>query len=187
MDAILAGKIYDVDRVLGDILDELCALEEAGFYHTDIRIWNVILRDDGGASLIDFGALSTVNHDANWPDNALLSFWMFAWCTIERVARPGTPMLQPMMSPVHLPEPYRTWAMPFWRQPFSEWSFQKFRASFAEMRIVATPPLEQSPIELWMGAIESYLASLCDVMRARDEELALWMLQHSSQLPGLKK
>lgn len=42
------------DKIISDILNNLVVLEKIGFYHGDIRLWNVCVKDDE-AFLIDFG------------------------------------------------------------------------------------------------------------------------------------
>ena len=157
VEAIIAGVAYDPDRVLDDVLTQLCALEKSGIYHGDLRAWNVILRPDGGAALIDFGALRTEPRDCAWPDNLFFAFWAFARGVITRTAIAAP---SPSISPTHLPAPYREWATRFWRRPPSAWSFRLLHSDFTEMRTRSGDPSDATALELWMAAIETYLESL---------------------------
>ena len=57
--------LYDILRrrqkigavVLYDVLDNLIELESKGLYHSDIRAWNIVIKDK--AFLIDAGAITT--------------------------------------------------------------------------------------------------------------------------------
>lgn len=62
MDAMADGDELDYEKIFVDLLDECVALEEKGFYHGDLRIWNVCVKD-GKAFLIDFGNIQTENED----------------------------------------------------------------------------------------------------------------------------
>lgn len=52
----MASGGLDRDAVARDLLGELAHLESRGFYHADLRCWNVLL-DGAQVRLIDFGAL----------------------------------------------------------------------------------------------------------------------------------
>jgi O-antigen chain-terminating bifunctional methyltransferase/kinase len=61
------------------VLRQLADLEALGWYHTDLRTWNVVWNSDRGtAKLIDHGALAQQPIDAAWPRDALYSFVVFA-------------------------------------------------------------------------------------------------------------
>jgi SAM-dependent methyltransferase len=61
------------------ILRQLADLETLGWYHTDLRTWNVVWdASQGTARLIDHGALAQRPIDAMWPRDALYSFAVFA-------------------------------------------------------------------------------------------------------------
>lgn len=56
LDQILSGQEIDVDVIMRDLLSQLSALEELGYYHCDIRPWNV-LNVNGKYVLIDSSSL----------------------------------------------------------------------------------------------------------------------------------
>jgi O-antigen chain-terminating methyltransferase len=61
------------------ILRQLADLEALGWYHTDLRTWNVVWDAARGiARLIDHGALTQRPSDAAWPHDAYYSFAVFA-------------------------------------------------------------------------------------------------------------
>ena len=61
------------------VLRQLADLERLGWYHTDLRTWNVVWdATQGVARLIDHGALTQQPTDAAWPRDAYYSFVVFA-------------------------------------------------------------------------------------------------------------
>ena len=61
------------------ILGQLADLETRGWYHTDLRTWNVVWDSSlRVARLIDHGALAQRPADATWPRDAYYSFVVFA-------------------------------------------------------------------------------------------------------------
>ena len=77
LETIYSGKAYDAKRVLGDVLAQLVALEAAGLYHSDVRLWNVIINPTGQASLIDYGVITKNKKDCVLPGNIFLVFIIF--------------------------------------------------------------------------------------------------------------
>jgi O-antigen chain-terminating bifunctional methyltransferase/kinase len=82
-DKIKGNLLYDVisnfdinkkKDIINQILNTLIILEKNGFYHNDLRIWNIIISDENKVSLIDFGAISESKTDCEWPKNPHLSF-----------------------------------------------------------------------------------------------------------------
>ncbi len=57
------GEILDYETIFMDLLDNLIALEKLGYYHGDLRTWNVCLSEDKHAFLIDFGAIISSDED----------------------------------------------------------------------------------------------------------------------------
>ena len=60
-------------RIADDVVAELARYEELGWYHTDLRLWNVVWDKIGGAAhLIDHGSLQREPGDVVWPGDAFL-------------------------------------------------------------------------------------------------------------------
>lgn len=51
-------------KIFLDILDECVALEGRGLYHGDLRLWNICVKEDGSAFLIDFGNIQKSRDDS---------------------------------------------------------------------------------------------------------------------------
>ncbi|MDD3029120.1 MAG: class I SAM-dependent methyltransferase [Alphaproteobacteria bacterium] len=128
VDAIRQEAPYDARQVLLDILDQLARLETAGLYHDDVRTWNVLLKPDGHASLIDFGAIGTKKEDCEWPYDLFLSFMIFAREVLEGETFVPAPIRTPSFAPDDFPAPYNRVFLDFLEQPLDRWSFGSLRA-----------------------------------------------------------
>jgi O-antigen chain-terminating methyltransferase len=166
------GVRYDARRIIRDVLGELCALESAGLFHDDVRVWNVLVAPDGSASLLDFGAISAERRDCAWPDDPLLSFWIFvhdvATAKVERIL----PQRQPFMSPLNLPADLRDWALTVWDRPVHDWSYRLFLECL-DQTSHARATAYASAAMLWMAAIEKHVDAMAARIRfveARAEE-----------------
>lgn len=62
--------VADLARVAGDVLTTLRDLEAAGLHHNDVRSWNILVAQDGGGWLLDYGRAS---HDAYEDDVVALA------------------------------------------------------------------------------------------------------------------
>ncbi len=65
----------ELARVAGDVLTTLRDLAAAGLHHNDVRSWNVLVGDDGGGWLLDYGRAS---HDAYEDDVVALAHALLA-------------------------------------------------------------------------------------------------------------
>jgi SAM-dependent methyltransferase len=69
--------------IFDQVLDQLVQLEAHGWYHTDLRTWNVVWNAElQRAWLIDHGAIRREPTDAVWPNDAcysLLAFTIALW------------------------------------------------------------------------------------------------------------
>jgi O-antigen chain-terminating bifunctional methyltransferase/kinase len=127
-------RTYDPDRVLREVLLQLQAMEAAGFYHNDLRTWNVIIDPTGGATLIDYGSVSKSRMDCAWPNDVFLSFLIFIREVLVGVHEFPVPVRTGCFNPDRLPEPYRR---AIWRMlylPFDQWHFTDFLQNFASER-----------------------------------------------------
>lgn len=172
LDAVLKRTWYDPARVIKDVLTQLAALEERGLYHSDIRTWNVLLKPDGSALLIDYGAIVPLARAGEWPENIFFAFWLFACAAANRSAHPGTPQLAIMLSPTHLPEHLQNWAYRFWNTQPANWSFRKILEDFEAAVGKKSEKTEPSPLGLWMHEVETYLCRINDQQRELQAAIA---------------
>ncbi len=95
-ECMLSGAPIDVASVVLDVLAQLRSLEEHELYHSDVRVWNVLLLDTGKASLIDFGAITRDRRDCSWPLDPHLAFLLF----VRELAESRVPRVYPTRPPI---------------------------------------------------------------------------------------
>lgn len=171
LDAIMQGQAYEPRRIVREVLHQLAALEQAGLYHNDVRVWNVLLTPEGGALLIDYGAVGDTPVDCSWPDDLFLAFFIFVHNVATFSVSPATPTLPPFISPANLPAPYNAWLADFWTQPRASWSFLRLAESFDAMASSAPDAHTADDGQtLWVAAVERHLAAASSyVVRGRHE------------------
>ncbi|WP_392431558.1 methyltransferase domain-containing protein [Yersinia sp. HM-2024] len=160
---IFQHKYYNPLNICRSVLEQLCELEFHGYYHNDVRVWNVLI-DDDNASLIDFSSIGKNKSDVVWPYNIFLSFIIF----INEVEQQKEPVLLPNRSPLfllHWPKciELKLWLSSIWELPANEWSFTKFKelldlvldtAYDANERFLP-PIIPGINIALWLSANEA--------------------------------
>src|SRR5581483_1986245 len=161
LDAIQSGKAYDPARVIRDILQQLAALEQRGLFHNDVTVWNTILKSDGGAILIDYGAISATRANCNWPDDLLQAFIQFVRDVVTRETPRTLPFRRPFISPFSLPMPYRQWLSGVWTATSPDWTFAELLRTFDGTSAVApNSPVREPAIGLWIGSMEQHIDTL---------------------------
>ncbi|UNA35459.1 hypothetical protein LRM35_20995 [Klebsiella variicola subsp. variicola] len=112
------------------MLRSLAALEKQGFWHDDVRPWNVMVDARQHARLIDFGSIVTTPQDCSWPTNLVQSFFVFvnelfaenkSWTGFWRSAP---------VHPFNLPQPWSNWLYAVWQEPVERWNFALLLALF---------------------------------------------------------
>lgn len=166
-DLLAQQQPVDPDRIIRETLDQLCALEAAGLYHTDLRAWNILMAEDGGVQLIDYGSISNQKEDVVWPHDLFLAFWIFVREVATGQLESPIPLRQPFISPFNLPEPWQAWARRIWARPTGTWSFRLFRELLKAPEAHPVEALDPSAASLWMGAMERHLDLLGQALRTR--------------------
>ncbi|EKT4504266.1 methyltransferase domain-containing protein [Pseudomonas aeruginosa] len=160
LDVIARAEPLDKRAVLLDVLRQLAALEQQGFYHDDVRVWNVMLDSGRKARLIDFGSIGNQPEDCVWPHNLYLSFMIFVKEVVTGVVDKPTPLREIAISPFNLPQPYADWMNGLWTQPVSAWSFQLLLDSLEAATAGGGEPVQETSTVLWMSSIESALQAI---------------------------
>jgi len=156
-DIISAGKKYDAQRVLRDILAQLVALEAAGIYHNDMRIWNVIIGPDGRASLIDYGAITKDKKDCVWSSSGIfLTFFIFVYEVTTGQIDFSNPVRTKASSVYQLKQPYQNWLFAFWQTSSAEWSFKLLQQLFIRIdELEKDSQIKEGALQqYWIKAIE---------------------------------
>lgn len=123
------SRPYDTPVILLDILDQLVALERHGYFHNDVRPWNVLVSADGPARLIDFGSITREAKACIRPFNVFANFFIFAFQIIQRQL-PQDLLRQPfVVPPLDFPAPYDRWLLDVWARWETPVTFQSTQKS----------------------------------------------------------
>lgn len=154
LDLLCEGATIDHRSLLLTILSQLVALEAVGLYHGDVRTWNILVTDQGAATLIDYGAISPLKADVAWPGDLFLSFFILVREVVTGVVDDPSPLRTIAISPHGLPPSYRCWAWELWQRPLADWSFKGMYAALLNVSKSPCAVLPSHPIESWMKATE---------------------------------
>jgi len=192
LDIIRAGRPYDAQRVLTDVLSQLAVLENAGRYHSDVRTWNVLVAPDGHATLIDYGAITENPKDCVWPHNIFLSFLIFLREVISAKVEETGSLRPAWFNPDSLPDPYRRAVWTLIQSPISEWSFAHLVEDISQLQDDKGDAVknEHSGFAAFLEAMEDasslYQASITWQV-AREEELDGRLTERENEIVQLSQ
>lgn len=127
-DVIDAGQSFDYYLVIRDVLNECIRLEKRGLYHQDIRVWNVLVRDNGRFTLIDYGAISASKNDCFWPQNIYIAFLVFVKELLSAPRIVVEPIREISVTPYGFPGHLSYWVASLARRSLASWSFELMQA-----------------------------------------------------------
>ena len=198
LDMIREGARLDIRSVILGVLSQLASLERDGFYHDDVRTWNVLVEENGFPHLIDCASISDKPEDCVWPKNIFFAFIIFVYEVSKGIVEHPDPLRSIAISPYGLPEPYQTWIKSFWHRPMAEWSFSEMHDSLNKIPLhdYSQTPMETAE-ELWARAIEeaiekqkTFSSYIRDKNKKEIDDLSLMtsraMQAHSSEINLLK-
>lgn len=122
-DSLGGLDISERRRILVHVLTQLVGLEAEGLFHSDVRVWNVLLDEQGAPQLIDYGAIGDEAADCLWPYDIHLSFLVFAQEIASGEVALSDPLRRVAFSPGSLVPYLQSWAVSLFRRPLSEWTF----------------------------------------------------------------
>lgn len=162
IDIIDSGRDFDYHIVIRDILVECIELESRGLYHQDVRVWNVLRRNDGQYCLIDFGAISVSKNDCFWPQNIYIAFLVFVKDLLSAPSILVTPIREISVTPYGFQGHLSYWVAMLAKEPLSSWSFElmlaKLEASFLDPGAYTVEP--QNANEVLLKALEEAVSAL---------------------------
>lgn len=142
-DLIDSGGSFDYYIAIRDVLRECISLESKSLYHQDIRVWNVLRREDGKFCLIDYGAISSSKNDCFWPQNIYISFLVFVKELVSAPLILAEPIRAVSVTPYGFPGHLSYWIASLSKVPLQSWSFELMLAE-----------LEQSFLDPGAAAVE---------------------------------
>lgn len=156
---ILQRQAYDAKAIITAVLAQLVQLESAGYYHSDLRTWNVIVAPNGGVSLIDFGSITRIPHDILSPNkNIYLSFLIFFHELISRKLVNDRHFNPQVIATENYPEEYHLFLFNILISPPETWSFKQF-ATLLNQPTVLTIGQQQNLVNLlaWSKKMQKQL------------------------------
>ena len=196
------GKTYDAERIIGDLLVQLAALERAGLFHNDIRVWNTLVLDGGDATLIDYGAIAKIPEDCLSHEHPVISFLVFLEEVALGATRPNPLLRLPYSNPTDLPRHLGHLARRIWDHPMDQWSFHLYLQLFQEREEGRTPwaqdgaPLPRvANLQRYITLYEARLTEADTALTARERDASarlgqveqLTALLHQSQSDASKR
>lgn len=178
-DALVKYKEIDLDKIIKKLLEQLVILEENGYFHDDIRLWNILIDEKNTVNLIDYGSISKEKKDCVWPDNIFLAFNIF----LKEILIPDEIskglLRAASISPFNLPDRYENWLYQFWRKPVQEWSFRLLLDLFYKINELPELKYKLGGTDEWIRAQEkllmnnqSYIHKLLVEYNAYDSKIA---------------
>ena len=117
-------NIDDVEIIL-KVLDQLILLEEDGFYHNDLRTWNIMVSNNYEKFyLIDYESISVVKEDFTDPKDIYLSFFYFFYEIVTRKYFDPDIRYRFSLSINDFPLKYRNWVNLIWKNRKENISFK---------------------------------------------------------------
>ena len=155
---------------------QLAELESHGYYHNDLRAWNVLVDAHGHPRLMDFGSITKDPADVVWPHDVFAGALLFAIEVCRgRVVR-AAPFRAPLFSPIWVDGKLHAWFNAVWETPRTAWTFSLFHqllltAADTPSRIShGTPTMPSENTIYWMGLIESLLYEATDTFPYQELE-----------------
>jgi O-antigen chain-terminating methyltransferase len=169
IDIMRTRTAYDAGKVIRDVLDELVALEKASLYHNDLRTWNILVGSDGGAHLIDYGAITTENKDRGWPYNLFLSFMIVLNEIIGCHLAVPDPIRLTAYNPENFPEPYRSMLWRLFEHEPEAWSFGLLRDSLLISEKGKPPQL--TPVQRSFAKVIETVEDACKIHQSAAHQM----------------
>lgn len=161
-DLVDSGASFDYYIAIRDILQECINLESMSLYHQDIRVWNVLRREDGKFCLIDYGAISPSKNDCYWPENIYISFLVFVKELVSAPLILAEPIREVSVTPYGFPGHLSYWIASLSKAPLQSWSFElmltELEQSFLDTGAAAVKP--ESAREALLQMLEEAVTEL---------------------------
>lgn len=134
------GERLDNVAIVDALLQQLAALEGVGLFHEDLRAWNILVRPDGLATLIDYGSVRGECNDREYPRD-----WRIPLLIIfNQLFKPQDDLCWPPkltdMHPASLPAPASSLAWKLWNDSPEEWSWAKIAREWTNSSNAKSPP-----------------------------------------------
>lgn len=168
---LLNGAKLDNTAIVSSLLQQLEALEGAGLFHEDLRAWNILVRPDGLATLIDYGSICGECKDREYPrDWRIPLLIILNQLFTLRSALCWPPKLVDL-HPANLPMPAASLAWKLWHDSAEEWSWAKIAREWSNNSKAKSPLLAVSLRENLQIGIDEEMQQLATRITALKTEV----------------
>jgi 2-polyprenyl-3-methyl-5-hydroxy-6-metoxy-1,4-benzoquinol methylase len=168
---LFSGEAPDRAAIAGDLLRQLAALEAVGLFHGDLRAWNILVRNDGSTTLIDYGSISRERNDHEYPQDWRIPLLIL----LHQLFRPRDDLCWPPkfadLYPAHLPDPAANLVWKLWNDPPHAWTWARIASEWDETLPAQTPPGALSLAENLRLAIDKQTQGLAARIATLETEL----------------
>jgi len=119
------GDKLDKVAIVDSLLQQLAALERAGLFHEDLRVWNILVRSDGLATLMDYGSICGECKDRDYPRDWRIPLLIILNQLFKSHDALSWPPQLIDLHPINLPLPASSLAWKLWHDAPEEWSWAR--------------------------------------------------------------
>ncbi|WP_172741401.1 methyltransferase domain-containing protein [Citrobacter youngae] len=177
---LLSSKINEGDDfscydVIHKLLINVVKLEENKLYHNDLRIWNILITNNGELSFIDIGSISSSSKTSSWPFSVFADFIILTRDIAKAKSEDVTAVRYPfLLNSWYEDEKIKKWIGLIWGTSHKNWSFKLFLELWRESEVHEKIEIHNDNFKYWMELVESFL-----VFNPREEKFTNSLLHES--------
>lgn len=186
---LLNGEKLDSAAIVDSLLQQLAALEGAGLFHEDLRAWNILVRPNKLATLIDYGSICGECRDRDYPRDWRIPLLIILNQLFNSSDSLHWPPKLIDLHPTNLPMPASSLAWRLWHDSPEEWSWAKIAREWSNnSNAKPLPPTFSLRENLQIGINEEMqqLATHVAALKAEVEIIQNRLHQWSHYLAFLK-
>ncbi|WP_187272710.1 methyltransferase domain-containing protein [Atlantibacter hermannii] len=158
---IAQGVDLSHQHIISNLLKNIAELEKQGLYHTDLRIWNILLTDNNELNFIDIGSITTDSSTTSWPFNVFVDFIILIQDIVSANSADISAVRYPFLQDTWYNDPkVKQWITKIWGTPHSDWNFKLFLELWENLDLsseAVNVEMHHTNNKYWMKLIETYL------------------------------
>ncbi|WP_313553462.1 methyltransferase domain-containing protein [Atlantibacter hermannii] len=158
---IAQGVDLSHQHIISNLLKNIAELEKQGLYHTDLRIWNILLTDNNELNFIDIGSITTDSSTTSWPFNVFVDFIILIQDIVSANSADISAVRYPFLQDTWYNDPkVKQWIAKIWGTPHSDWNFKLFLELWENLDLsseAVNVEMHHTNNKYWMKLIETYL------------------------------
>ncbi|WP_165431106.1 methyltransferase domain-containing protein [Atlantibacter hermannii] len=158
---IAQGVDLSHQHIISNLLKNIAELEKQGLYHTDLRIWNILLTDNNELNFIDIGSITTDSSTTSWPFNVFVDFIILIQDIVSANSADISAVRYPFLQDTWYNDPkVKQWIAKIWGTPHLDWNFKLFLELWENLDLsseAVNVEMHHTNNKYWMKLIETYL------------------------------